>query len=125
VRWYADCCRTPVGNTFATRQIPFVGLIHAIFDPSTNGRAREAMLGPVRARVHTRFATRSGEQLDTNVRVPTAAILRILRIAITARLRGDHIRSPFFDPATGDPIAPPRVLGVDELRRAQAARDAL
>jgi hypothetical protein len=29
-RWYADCCRTPVGNT-VTPAIPFVGIIAHMF----------------------------------------------------------------------------------------------
>jgi hypothetical protein len=123
LRWYASCCRTPIGNTLASRQLPLIGLIHAAIDPALDGRAREALLGPVRTRVHTRFARRGAPGAD--VGFPAGAILRVLRIAIAARLRGDHRRTPFFDAATGAPIAPPRALGDEELRRARAAREAL
>lgn len=120
LRWYAACCGTPIGNTMATRAIPFIGLIHAAFDRTTGASARDALLGPVRARIFTRFAQPGGEAPGANARIPAAMIFRLLRIAITARLRGDHRRSPFFDAATGEPIANPRLLDDDDLRRARA-----
>jgi hypothetical protein len=30
-RWYADCCRTPIGNTAGPR-VPVVGVIHCFMD---------------------------------------------------------------------------------------------
>src|SRR5262245_44421193 len=52
LRWYTACCRTPIGNTLATRQLPFVGLVVACLE-----RAElDPVLGPVRARGHARFA---------------------------------------------------------------------
>jgi hypothetical protein len=50
-------------------------------------------------------------------------MFRIGRIALTARLRGDHRRSPFFRP-TGEMAVTPRVLTPDELRAAETAREA-
>ena len=29
LRWYSACCRSPVGNTFASRGLPFVGILSA------------------------------------------------------------------------------------------------
>ncbi len=124
LRWYADCCRTPIGNTLAWRQAPFVGLIHSCTDHASDGRSRDEVLGPVRARVQARFAKGDRAQLDAHDRAPAALFLRVLTIILMARLRGDHARSPFFDPQTGEPIAPPRVLTGDELRAVEAARDA-
>src|SRR6185312_16583664 len=28
VRWYAGCCKTPIGNTLATPKLSFIGLVH-------------------------------------------------------------------------------------------------
>src|ERR1700760_285054 len=28
VRWYASCCKTPIGNTLADYKISFIGLLH-------------------------------------------------------------------------------------------------
>ncbi len=116
LRWYAGCCRTPIGNTLATRQVPFVGLIHSCIHAEPTGRSRDEVLGPVRARVFTRFATggreRSGGRAGGSVRV----ILRFARLLLAARLRGDHARSPFFDASSGEPTATPRVLSPEERR---------
>ena len=125
LRWYADCCRTPIGNTLASRQVPFVGLIHSCTDHASDGRSRDEVLGPVRARVQARFAKGDRAQLDANDRTPASLLLRFLSILLMARLRGDHARSPFFDSQTGEPIAPPRVLTGDELREVEARRDAM
>src|SRR5262245_29996106 len=121
VRWYAACCRTPLGNTLATRRVPIVGLIHAGFDAATDARARDDLLGPVRARIYARFA-RGSEGLDAHAGVPPTLLLRTLRLALRARLRGDATRSPFFA-ASGAPVVAPRVLGAEELSRVEAARD--
>src|SRR5579863_6166320 len=32
VRWYADCCKTPIGNTLENHKISFVGLLHDCLD---------------------------------------------------------------------------------------------
>ena len=113
LRWYSACCRTPIGNTLASRQVPFVGLVVACVDPT----AREA-LGPIRARGHARFA--KGTPVGAHRSFPVSVIARLSWISLAARLRGDHRRSPFFDAATGAPIAPPRVLTVAELAAIRA-----
>ena len=125
LRWYADCCRTPIGNTLASRQVPFVGLIHSRTDPASDGPSRDEALGPIRAHVNGRFAKGDRAQLDAHDRAAVSTIFRFVAILLIARLRGDHKRSAFFDAETGEPIAEPRVLSADELRRVETARDAL
>ena len=124
LRWYAECCKTPIGNTLAARQVPFVGLIHSCSDHASDGRSRDEVLGPVRAGVNARFAKGDRSQLDAHDRAPVSLLLRFARILSTARLRGDHKRSPFFDPETGEPSASARVLSKSELREVETARDA-
>jgi hypothetical protein len=121
VRWYASCCGTPIGNTPADPRIPFVGLIHACIDSGAIGSSADAVLGPVRGSVFRRFARGDGAALPA----PRTAlqVLRIARLILVARLRGDRRQSPFFDPG-GKPVAAPRVLGADELRAVEASRDA-
>ena len=41
LRWYTDCCRTPIGNTAAGPRFPVVGLIHSFMDYQANGCSRE------------------------------------------------------------------------------------
>ena len=119
LRWYTSCCRTPVGNTLASRQVPFVGLVLRRAEGESERRAREAALGPVRGAFNAQFAVGDREVLVGHDRVPVTLFLRLLRIMVAARLRGEHARSPFFT-ASGEPIAEPRVLTDDELAAARA-----
>jgi len=123
LRWYAGCCRTPIGNTPASWKAPFVGLIHSCIDRQAAGPSRDELLGPVRARIHARDAKGDRVKLAAHERVPAWLFLRILSILLVARLRADHTRSPFFDAVSGEPIAPPHVLTAEELGRVEAARD--
>lgn len=123
LRWYAGCCRTPIGNTPASRQLPFIGLIHSCLDVSS-AASRDELLGPVRARIFGRFARGGPGGLDAHGKVPVSLMLRFLGGILAARLRGDHLRSPLFRPETGEPRAAPHVLDEQELRAVEAARDA-
>jgi hypothetical protein len=134
LRWYAGCCRTPIGNTSATPAIPTVGLVEqCLTTPESRGK-RDDVLGPMRFHVFSRFARRPKSETASGVssgggsresNLPIGAALRMLRLVLQARMRGDRRRSPFFDSATGTPRATPRVLTPDELRAVVAARDAV
>ncbi len=121
LRWYASCCRTPIGNTLHTPGVPFVGLILACADPA--GPSRDEALGPVRARVNTGFAKGDRAHLGANSRGSALILLRFGAIVLLARVRGAHKRSPFFDPRTGEPRAVPRVLSEQELREVERKCD--
>ncbi len=120
VRWYTSCCKTPIGNTLPTRQMPFVGLIHSCMDDAS----RDAALGPIRARSQARFAVGDRSSLDASDGRPRGMLPRLLWRILLNRLRGDHVGSPFFDPATGVAVATPHVLTEEELRSVARARDA-
>jgi hypothetical protein len=124
LRWYADCCRTPIGNTPPLFQLPFVGLIHSGNAPP-DGLSRDQVMGPIRAGVHGRFAKGDRSKLDAHDRAPLSQLFRFGPLLLMARLRGAQRHSPFFDAATGKPSVRPRVLTEDELRKVEAARDAV
>lgn len=115
LRWYAHCCRTPIGNTLPTYHVPFVGLIHSCMDRAEAGSSLDTILGPVRGRVHARFAKGSLAGVTVHQRVPLAMLLRVGRMFLIARLRGDHKTSPFFDPQTHEPSVAAHVLSEEEL----------
>ena len=123
LRWYADCCRTPIANTLASPAIPFVGLIHScIGEPAAGGSLAQA-LGPVRAGIHGRYARGDTAGLEAHDKAPVSLLLRVGTMLLAARLRGEHRRSAFFDSASGKPVATPHVLSADELREVEARRD--
>jgi len=119
-RWYTRCCNTPIGNTLPTGKIPFVGLIHLCIQRPVGDESLEAALGPVRVRVHQRFARGGPATVPASPESFVFTTLRIVGLLLKWRLRGDQHRSAFFDSTTGNAAATPRVLTAaerDELRR--------
>jgi hypothetical protein len=114
IRWYASCCRTPIGNTMATSAMPFIGVIKAFID------APSAALGPIRGRGFAKSAKGGTAAVPRDGLPEIVMIARVLAKVLRWRLRGDHQRSALRDAATGKPLAEPRVLGEaerEELRR--------
>lgn len=114
LRWYASCCRTPLGNTPRDTKLPYVGMVTTCFDSAA--QAVDATFGPRnRIVLNTRSAT-------APVRSTPLAFamggLRILAGIIGARLRRERA-SPFFDGA-GRPLREPEVISRE--RRAELER---
>ena len=118
IRWYASCCRTPIGNTMSMTAMPFVGVIKAFVDaPST-------ALGPIRGRGFANSAKGGRAAVPKDGLPEVVMIARVLAKVLRWRLRGDHRRSPLFDAATGQARVVPRVLEAaerEDLRRRCAA----
>jgi hypothetical protein len=114
IRWYASCCRTPIGNTLLTTAMPFVGVIKAFID------APAAALGPIRGRGFTKSAKGGSAAVPKDGLPELVMIARVLAKVLRWRLRGDHARSAFRDRASGRLLVEPRVLGAaerEELRQ--------
>jgi Family of unknown function (DUF6151) len=109
LRWYAACCRTPIGNTLASYRRPFVGLVHTCVRTDSEG-SLEGFFGPVQARVNTGSAL--GHPKPVANGLPTA-LMRVAITMIRERTGGGYRHSPFFR-ATGEPVAVPRVLSATE-----------
>lgn len=107
LRWYAACCKTPIGNTLPTAKIPFVGLIHSFLRPGE--RKLDEVLGPVRARVNGKYARGDRKHIDAYDSAPLSVLLRVYGKLLVWWLRGDHKHSPFFD-SHGAPVAEPQRL---------------
>jgi hypothetical protein len=104
-RWYAGCCRTPIGNTLPTRNLSFVGLLHSCLQSSDV--SLDEAFGPVTTWVNTRSA--KGEPKPPQVGA-NKMLGWFFRTALTARFNGDYKRTPFFHPETGAPVVTPVVL---------------
>ena len=114
VRWYAGCCRTPIGNTLATSALPFVGVLRVFID------APQAALGPIRGRGWAKSAKGGRAAVPKDGLPDVIMVARVFAKLIGWRLRGAHKRSALFDRTTGRPLAEPRVLDAaerEELRR--------
>lgn len=113
LRWYAACCRTPVGNTMTSRNMPFTGLLVQCLDSAPV----EPAFGPVMATANTQSAL--GDPKPRAFGLP-GALLRILRIVAGSRLSGIYKVNLFFT-AAGVPVAEPTVLNAEERTRLDTA----
>lgn len=109
LRWYASCCNTPIGATFPTMKLSFVGLIHSCLE--NDEPTIEQSFGPVGTQVNVQHA--KGEPIKQ--RGLAIAIARLMRMLLWARLNGSYRQTPFFQP-TGTPIVEPVILD-DQQRR--------
>lgn len=105
VRWYTDCCKTPIGNTVSL-SMPFVGVIHNFMRHDVQ---REHDLGQPRAYVQTLHAQGTPTYPQKSKKYPIGITLRIIRLMIGWRLSGKNKPSVFFD-NEGRPVVKPRVL---------------
>lgn len=107
LRWYAACCKTPLGNTLASPKWSFIGLIHSALER----RQMDSDFGAKVSQVNTASALGAPKPQQNGM---LRMMLRFLWIVASNRLSGRYIRSPFFD-AAGTPIAQVQVLSLDEL----------
>jgi hypothetical protein len=107
LRWYADCCRSPIGNTAADPRFPIVAIIHSFMDHTDH--ARDEALGLPLCRIYERSAT---GPLPGNAPPPPS--LRVFGRRASKLLgwmvRGLNRPTPFFDDRTRTPRAVPQVL---------------
>lgn len=112
MRWYAACCNTPVANTGPSHKAAFASLMA----PSLGGAgpALDAAFGPVRLFGFVKNAKGRPKPPQTPF---VGVLLRVIARSLKARLDGSYRQTPFFDVATGKPMAEPRVLASDERAR--------
>jgi hypothetical protein len=107
VRWYAGCCKTPIGNTLENYKISFVGLLHNCLE--TPERSLEDSFGAVRVYANPQGAIGHPRPKASGM---GAAIWWLVKTILKARVNGDYKRTAFF--RDGRPIAIPRVISSAE-----------
>lgn len=105
LRWYAACCRTPIGNTPPDSKLSYVGLVRSCLPGSSN--EIDDVFGPSRMSLNT--ASASG-QVSPSRFANLKGLLKIIRNVGGARLSGAFRDNPFFRSGSGEPISIPETL---------------
>ena len=108
-RWYAACCRTPVGNTPRDPRLSYVGLVRGCIDVPAD--ALDAAVGPARMRVSTDSAL---ERRPSTPRETLRGLVKVVRNVGGARLSGAYRENPFFRAGTARPLVAPTVLSFEQ-----------
>ncbi|WP_242041593.1 DUF6151 family protein [Alkalinema sp. FACHB-956] len=111
LRWYAACCNTPIGNTLATPNLSFIGVIHTCL--SLDQTSLQNVFGPIRMYVNTESAI--GETKPKSAGV-LSGTLRVMGMMLKARCDGRYKQTPFFVMESSTPIVVPKVLNAEELK---------
>ncbi|MNK84879.1 hypothetical protein D3C87_1047400 [compost metagenome] len=104
-RWYAGCCKTPIGNTPASAKSIYVGVSVGIIDSS--------MIGPISVRVQGKFGI-GPLPAGTVQMISLPFMFRMIRFMLGAALKKQHSPSPFVDSSTGRLRAEPSILSSSE-----------
>jgi hypothetical protein len=114
-RWYASCCRTPLGNTLGPA-IPFIGVVAQAFESET--QKPDQLFGRPIGRIFAKYAL--GRPPAASARLNPWLLVRAIRMVLGWRLRGKAWPHPFFDRARRAPTFPLTTLSPQEreaLRR--------
>jgi hypothetical protein len=109
LRWYTECCRTPIANTSTGPGFPVIGMIHAFIDHEADGRSRDEVIGPPLCRIFERSAV---GPFPPNAPGPPSFGFFVHRgVKLLGWWMGGLSRpTPFFDEQTKAPRSAPRVL---------------
>lgn len=108
LRWYADCCRTPLANTSRDARTPYLGVVTEVIDAAPEAIA--ATFGAAR-RIVINADSATGRVPSTPVRLAVGGVSIAIGM-LRARLRRER-NDVFFD-ADSQPIAVPQVLGPEQ-----------
>jgi hypothetical protein len=115
LRWYANCCNTPMGTTLSPA-IPFVGIVAQAFDNGTQ-RADDVFGAPIGA-ILGKYAI--GQPPAGSTGISPSLLLRVIVSVLGWRLRGQAWPHPFFKQNTREPAYPLTVLSKEQREALRA-----
>lgn len=111
LRWFAECCDTPIANTPRDARIAYAGVVHTCLEPGPP--SLDASFGTAKVAANTKSAL---DAVDATPFTTLAAVLQIGASMVAARMSGSYRRSPFF--RDGMPLRKATVLTPEERERA-------
>ena len=116
-RWYASCCKTPLGNTVAP-SLPFIGMPPEVFRGAPDASRRDALFGPSRGGMFGQHATGGAPEGSTKLQL--GLIAHAVRLMLGWKLGGKAWPHPFFERATRTPTHPVTTLSTPEREALRA-----
>jgi len=110
-RWYASCCKTPLGNTL-TPVVAFIGMPLEVFRGAPDAERREAVFGKPRGFAGGKFAV--GGTPEGLQKFPAVMFAGVILRVVSWKLRGRAWPHPYFEKASGGPSHPVTVLTARE-----------
>ncbi|MFC4347426.1 DUF6151 family protein [Kordiimonas lipolytica] len=111
LRWYTDCCKTPLGNTLPKGGVPFLGVLPICTGYKGTDQAVVEMVGPVRAVANEKRPQTLAEKLKV-----WGMLAHLMRLLLWWRIRGGKSWKPFFDKDTLRPIRKPITISKAESK---------
>jgi hypothetical protein len=108
IRWYADCCKTPVGNTIGGG-FPFIGVVQPFMAHDASGPSRDELIGPPAGRIWGEAAI-GGCPPGVTARAPVKLLPKMAGKILSWWIGGKGAPNAFFDVKTKRPIVEPKVL---------------
>ena len=111
-RWYAACCRTPIGNTPRDPKVSYVGVVRACLDATP--AELDAQLGTSSINANTESAYRKIPKTPVGTAL---ALVKIGSKLLGARFSGGYKNNPFFKAGSATPVRQPTVISKEERAR--------
>ena len=108
LRWYASCCDTPMFNSFATSNLPFLDILVPTIRDAT------ALSGLRKRQRHLFTKSATGDASGLRKTYPLAMMARTFPRMVREWAGGARKANPLFDPSTGKPVAEPRRVSAKE-----------
>lgn len=116
-RFYAKCCKTPLGNTVRP-SMPFVGCVTELFKGAPDEAARAASFGPPVGAIFGKFAI--GQVDGAADKMGLGVLARAFRCIVGWKLGGKTWPHPYFERGATEPRYPVTLLSRDERESARA-----
>ena len=117
-RWFARCCNTPIANSMAAPEVPFIGMVHTVLEKKNSKDKLTDIFGPVRVRMQAKSGIAPLPK-DAVRTVNAGFLLRVLKFIALTKWFKLGSPSPFFD-QNGEPIATPYILTTEEREALRA-----
>ncbi len=115
LRWFAACCKTPLGNTFPRGGVPFLGVLPICLGHKGTSETVVGLVGPIRAHTNQRGNTPFGEKIGIFF-----MMMGLLGKIMKWRIAGGRAYKPFFNAETMRPITKPIVISDAEREALEA-----